>query len=261
MLPEAELSSAPVAGAASNVACLDRARVPKHVAIIMDGNGRWAKAQGWQRSIGHAYGSSKVKEVVREADRLGVRVLTLYAFSTENWKRPAGEIAVLMDLLKDYLLRERQELMDNNIRLRALGQVDRIPQEVREILDETIRVTAPNTGMILNFCISYGGRAEIARAAQALCREVAAGRLNPDDVTEEALEAQLYTAGLPDPDLVIRTSGEFRISNFLLWQLAYAEIYVTDTPWPEFEPESLRKAIEIYIGRKRRFGMTDEVRT
>jgi undecaprenyl diphosphate synthase len=253
MLSEAESVS-------SNVASIDQARVPKHVAIIMDGNGRWAKAQGWHRSIGHAHGSSKVKDIVRAADKMGVRVLTLYAFSTENWNRPVGEIAVLMDLLKDYLLRERQELLDNNIRLRALGQVERIPQEVREILNETIRVTAPNTGMILNFCLSYGGRAEIARAAQALCLEVAAGRLDPAMVTEQALEAQLYTAGLPDPDLVIRTSGEYRISNFLLWQLAYAEIYVTDIPWPEFEPEHFRLAIESYIGRKRRFGMTDEVR-
>ena len=237
---------------------LESVKVPRHVAIIMDGNGRWAKQRGWNRSLGHVQGTSRVKEIVREADRLGISVLTLYAFSTENWKRPAEEISTLMQLLEDYLKRERQELMDNNIRLQVLGQIERIPQNVRDIVDETVKVTEANTGMTLNFCISYGGRADIIQAAQSLAREVQEGRISIADLNEKSLSEKLYTGMLPDPDLMIRTSGEFRISNFLLWQAAYAEIYVTETLWPDFEPQHLRAACEAFAQRKRRFGMSDE---
>jgi undecaprenyl diphosphate synthase len=224
----------------------------------MDGNGRWARTRGWHRTAGHARGTLRVKEIIREATHLGIEVLTLYCFSTENWTRPAGEISVLMELLKDYLLQEREELMSGKIRFRALGQIERLPAEVREIVEETIRVTSANEGMILNFCLSYGGRAEIIRAVQSLCREVSSGELELAQVDERQLSQRLYTAGLPDPDLIIRTSGEFRVSNFLLWQLAYAELYVTETLWPDFEPSHLRAAVESYSRRKRRYGFTDE---
>ena len=233
-------------------------KIPRHVAIIMDGNGRWAKSRGLHRSLGHAKGASIVKEIIREADDLGIEVLTLYTFSTENWSRPAHEVAILMDLLRDYLIQEQKELLDNNIQFRALGQIDRLPEKVLEIVNETIQVTAANTGLKLNFCISYGGRAEIVRAVQSLCHEVSNGELNLAEIDERAIAARLYTAGLPDPDLVIRTSGECRISNFLLWQLAYTEFYITDTLWPEFSPSHLRAAVEAYSQRKRRFGFTDE---
>jgi undecaprenyl diphosphate synthase len=233
-------------------------KVPKHVAIIMDGNGRWAKQRGWNRSAGHIKGTTRVKEIIREADRLGIGYLTLYAFSTENWGRPAEEISVLMELLRDYLISERQDLMDNQVRLQALGQVDRIPAEVREILQETIEATKGNTGLTLNFCISYGGRQEILQATQRLLQEALDQKLKPSDLSEELLTSKFYTHGMPDPDLLIRTSGEFRISNFLLWQAAYAELYITDTLWPDFEPQHLRAACEAYAQRKRRFGLSDE---
>lgn len=237
------------------------ARTPKHVAIIMDGNGRWARLRGWNRGLGHAKGTSRVKEVIREADRMGISVLTLFCFSTENWSRPSDEISMLMELLRDYLLSERQELLDNNIKLRALGDTTRIPGSIREILNDTIEVTKQNTGMQLNFCISYGSRAEITSAAQSLAQDACAGLINPSDINEEAIAKRLYTADLPDPDLLIRTSGEFRLSNFLLWQSAYAEIYITDTLWPDFEAQHLRAACESFAARKRRFGRTDEVRS
>ncbi|MBS1985096.1 MAG: isoprenyl transferase [Bdellovibrionales bacterium] len=233
-------------------------KIPRHIAIIMDGNGRWAKSRGLHRTVGHAKGTSIVKDIIRAVDDLGVGVLTLYAFSTENWNRPSEEISVLMELLHDYLLQERQELLDNNICFNVLGQVDRLPENVRNIVRETIAVTAQNTGMKLNFCVSYGGRAEIARAAQRLALEVQSGQRDVASIDEAAISENLYTAGLPDPDLVIRTSGENRISNFLIWQMAYSEIYVTDTLWPDFTPSHLRAALEAYSRRKRRFGFTDE---
>lgn len=243
----------------AEVLSLDSKKMPGHVAIIMDGNGRWAKLRGWNRTLGHAYGTKRVKEIIREADRIGIKVLTLYAFSTENWSRPSGEIEALMQLLRDYLLKERQELLDHNIKLQALGQIERIPTEVREILEETIEITKANTGMILNFCLSYGGRTEIIQATQRLAQEVQAGRMQLHEIDERSFEKCLYTAGLPDPDLIIRTSGEFRISNFLLWQMAYSEIYITETAWPDFDPANLRAACEAFSQRKRRFGQTDEV--
>ena len=237
---------------------LQTLKIPHHVAIIMDGNGRWARQKGWHRSYGHIQGSSRVKEIVTEADRIGISVLTLFCFSTENWQRPADEISALMEILQSYLLKERQALIDNNIRLQALGEVERIPDVIRNILRETIEVTKNNSGMILNFCISYGGRSEIVRAVQTLCREVLQGTTDLGDVNERAIAERLYTAGLADPDLVIRTSGEFRVSNFLLWQMAYAEFYVTETLWPDFEPRHLVAACEAYAQRRRRFGTSDE---
>jgi undecaprenyl diphosphate synthase len=233
-------------------------KVPKHVAIIMDGNGRWAKQRGWNRSAGHIKGTTRVKEIIREADRLGIGFLTLYAFSTENWGRPAEEISVLMELLRDYLVSERQDLMDNQVRLQALGQVDRIPPEVREILEETIEATKNNRGLTLSFCISYGGRQEILQATQRLLQEALEKKISPSDLNESMLTSKFYTQGMPDPDLLIRTSGEYRISNFLLWQAAYAELYITETLWPDFEPQHLRAACEAYAQRKRRFGLSDE---
>lgn len=231
---------------------------PKHVAIIMDGNGRWAESRGLSRSAGHIRGTSTVKDIIREADKLGISVLSLYCFSTENWGRPEEEISILMGLLKDYLLQERDELVQNNIQLHALGQVDRIPKEIREILLGTMEATKHNTGMKLNFCISYGGRAEILRASQVIANEVREGRLQPGEINEEMFSKYLYTSHCGDPDLIIRTSGEFRISNFLLWQSAYTEFYFTETLWPDFTVHHLRAAIESYKQRKRRFGRSDE---
>ena len=230
----------------------------RHVAIIMDGNGRWAKMRGMHRSLGHAKGASIVKDIIRSADDMGIEVLTLYAFSTENWNRPSHEISILMDLLRDYLMQEQKELLDNNIRFDVLGQKERLPAGVMDIVQKTIEVTSGNTGLKLNFCVSYGGRAEIIRAVQSLCREVKSGELELSQVDEQALSQRLYTVGLPDPDLIIRTSGESRISNFLLWQMAYSEIYITETLWPEFSSNHLRAAVEAYSQRKRRFGFTDE---
>jgi undecaprenyl diphosphate synthase len=233
-------------------------RVPKHVAIIMDGNGRWATSRGWNRSMGHAQGCARVKGIIREADRLGVKYLTLYCFSTENWSRPAEEVSALMELLRDYLLQERQELMENNVKLETFGDISRIPDAIREILTETKTLLSKNTGMVLNFCLNYGGRAEILRSVQLLAEAVKAGKLEPSQITEEDISSGLYSAGIPDPDLIIRTSGEARISNFLLWQLAYSELYITETLWPDFEASHLQAALEAYGRRKRRFGQSDE---
>lgn len=232
--------------------------VPKHVAIIMDGNGRWAQQRGWKRSYGHIQGTEQVKEIVREAGNLGISILTLYCFSTENWKRPSSEVETLMSLLREYLISERQEFLDNKIRIRAIGEVERITPTIRSVIEETIELTKDHTGMTVNLCLSYGGRAEIVRATQKLCEAVRAGSLNPADVTEESINSQLWTAGMPDPDLVIRTSGEFRISNFLLWQLAYSEFYITDTLWPDFGAKDLRAALLAYYQRERRYGLSDE---
>jgi undecaprenyl diphosphate synthase len=233
---------------------------PQHLAIIMDGNGRWATSRGMPRSFGHAEGTSRVKEIIREADRLGIKILTLYCFSTENWKRPPSEVSILMRLLKEYLLKEREELMKNNVRLQALGQVHRLPGHLQKLVHETEAYLSKNTGMILNFCISYGGRAEILRATQAIAAAVKSGKLQPEQITEADLENELYTRGLPDPDLIIRTSGEARVSNFLLWQCAYSEWLFLDLAWPDFRPQHLQEACLTFQTRKRRFGASDELR-
>jgi len=232
-------------------------RVPRHVAIIMDGNGRWAERQGLPRVRGHEEGAESVREITRACRAQGVEALTLYSFSTENWKRPKREVAHLMRLLQKYLRQERRELLDNGIRLRAIGQVDRLPLYVRKPLQELVRLTdKPSCRMTLTLALSYGSRTEIVDAAQQLARLVKAGALKPEAIDEAAIERCLYTAGLPDPDLLIRTSGEMRISNFLLWQLAYAEIYVTDAAWPDFRRPQLAEAFAAYAGRERRFGKT-----
>lgn len=238
---------------------LDGLRIPRHVAIIMDGNGRWAGERGWNRSIGHMQGASRVKQIIQCADELGIQVLTLYAFSTENWKRPDEEISTLMNLIRDYVLQERDELHASNIRFQVLGEIEKLPTEVKNILIETIETTKNNTGRILNFCLSYGGRSEIVHALRDICNQVKEGKVKSEDISEDLVSKSLFTKGLPDPDLVIRTSGEFRVSNFLLWQIAYAEIFVSDVLWPDFEASHFRSAILWYSQRKRRFGLSDEV--
>jgi undecaprenyl diphosphate synthase len=230
--------------------------VPRHIAIIMDGNGRWAQAQGLERVAGHEAGAETVRQIVRECGKLGVEVLTLYSFSTENWSRPGEEVEALMGLLAKYLLEERDELMENSVRLRGIGQIERLPEDVQELLAFMEKHTAQNEGLLLQLALSYGSRAEITLAVQDLAREVAAGRLGADEITEAAIGSRLYTGGQPDPDLLIRTSGEMRLSNFLLWQIAYAEIWVTDVAWPDFRGPHLREALASYGRRQRRFGMT-----
>jgi undecaprenyl diphosphate synthase len=232
------------------------ARVPRHVAIIMDGNGRWAESQGLPRVRGHEEGAVSVREIVRACRRRGVEALTLYSFSTENWRRPKAEVGALMSLLQRYVLQERQEIMENGVRLRAIGQVDRLPIFVRTPLRALVRESRNNTGMTLNLALSYGGRAEIVDAVQSLAEDVKRGRIKPRDIDEAAISSRLYTAGQPDPDLLIRTSGELRVSNFLLWQIAYAEIYVTAVSWPEFRADQLDEAFAAYSARQRRFGKT-----
>ncbi|MCA9751228.1 MAG: isoprenyl transferase, partial [Gemmatimonadetes bacterium] len=229
-------------------------------AIIMDGNGRWAKSRHLPRLAGHRAGVQPVRESVRACDELGVQALTLYAFSVENWNRPRAEINGLMQALKDTLRREQPELNENGVRLRTIGRIHDLPWGVRRQIEQTTRALGDNTGMVLNLALSYGGRPELADAARAIAEDVRAGRLDPSDVDEAALERRLYTAGLPDPDLLIRTSGELRVSNFLLWQIAYAEIWVTETPWPEFGREQLYSAILDFQRRDRRFGRVESAR-
>ncbi len=230
--------------------------VPRHLAIIMDGNGRWAQARGLPRVAGHEAGAESVREVTRACREKGIEALTLYSFSTENWRRPAEEVGALMGLLARYLVEERREILDNDVRLNAIGQLDRLPIPVRAALKELMHASRNNKGMTLTLALSYGGRAEIVEAARALARKAAAGRLRPDAIDEAAFAAELGTAGLPEPDLLVRTSGELRLSNFLLWQLAYAEIYVTPTAWPDFRRPQLDEALATFASRERRFGQT-----
>ncbi len=222
----------------------------------MDGNGRWAEGRGQPRLEGHREGSNSVREVTRCCRRLGLSALTLYAFSSQNWSRPPDEVAGLMDLLREYLLKERSEILDNQIRLNAIGELGKLPKYVREPLEEIRAASAKNTGMVLTLALSYGGREEIVQAAQALLAQVAAGRLTPSRIDLTTFEAQLSTANLPPVDLVIRTSGEHRISNFMLWQSAYAELLFTDTLWPDFRSAELLACITDYQSRERRFGLT-----
>lgn len=237
---------------------LDPRKIPRHVAIIMDGNGRWAQRRGWFRVRGHVAGMESVRVVTRLARRLGISYLTLFAFSEENWQRPAMEIRVLMALMRSYLRRELEEMQDNQIALKAIGNLDQLPERVRQELDATIAATAKGDRMDLTLALSYGGRNEIVQAVQSLAREVAAGRLNPEDIDAARFSRCLYTADMPDPDLIIRTSGEYRLSNFLLWQSAYTELYVTDTLWPDFREDEFRQALTTYQQRDRRFGLTQE---
>ncbi len=230
-------------------------KVPTHVAIIMDGNGRWAKQHGFPRIKGHEQGAESVRVAIRTCRELGIRYLTLYAFSTENWGRPKAEVDALMGLLMRFLRGEEHELHENKIRLRVIGRLPDLPDSVRKELDRVMQATAGYTQGTLVLALSYGGRTEIAAAAREIARKAKAGALDPESVDEATVAAHLYAPDIPDPDLMIRTSGEMRISNFMLWQLSYAELYVTDVLWPDFREEHLVKAVEEYAGRRRRFGL------
>jgi len=233
---------------------LDVNNLPAHVAVIMDGNGRWAKKNRLSRVSGHERGAETVRTIVRTSRELGIQVLTLYAFSTENWQRPKTEVAALMTLLRRFLVSEQDELKEKNIRLNAIGQVERLPAKVQQVLRRVMSATGGNDGMLLNLALSYGGRAEIVMMVQELARQVKAAQLDPDLITAEHVCGCLYTRGMPDPDLLIRTSGESRVSNFLLWQIAYTEIFVTPTLWPDFGQEEFIAILKDYQGRERRFG-------
>ena len=228
--------------------------LPVHIGIIMDGNGRWAKKRFLPRSAGHRAGVSNFRTITRYCSKIGVKYLTMYAFSTENWSRPAEEVGALMGLFKEYLEEALRDFMDENIRVRFIGDVSAFPEDLRKLIQEVEEASAPKTGMVLNLAMNYGGRAEITRAAQAFAREVAAGERRPEDLTEELFSSYLYTGGQPDPDLIIRPSGEERLSNFLLWQGAYAEFVYFDILWPDFKTSDLDEATRIYSSRQRRFG-------
>ena len=233
---------------------LDTNNIPQHIAIIMDGNGRWAAEKGKPRSFGHQAGVDTVRRITSECTRLGVKYLTLYTFSTENWNRPATEVAALMGLVLTSL--EDEIFMKNNVRFRVIGDLKRLPEEVRQKLHETEEHTAANTAMTMVIALSYSSRWEITEATRQIANEVKAGTLNPADINEDTLTKHMATAFMPDPDLLIRTGGEERISNYLLWQIAYSELYFCDTFWPDFSEEELRRAIANYQQRQRRFGKT-----
>jgi len=241
---------------------LDPERIPRHVAIIMDGNGRWAKQRNLPRIMGHKAGSKSVKNIVRTARKLNLEVLTLYAFSTENWKRPSREVQGLMTLLKTYLKSELQNMLENNISLRCIGEIEKLPEDVKKtltwVINETTLKIEERPGLILNLALSYGSRSEIVRAARVMAEKCVSGQFGPEDFSEQLFASHLYTAGLPDPDLLIRTGGENRLSNFLLWQLSYAELYITETMWPDFNAESFIAALVEFQNRERRFGQTSE---
>ena len=239
---------------ANTVETIDPARLPCHVAMIMDGNGRWAKKRLMNRVKGHEQGSQIVRDMVTACRKLGIGYLTLYAFSTENWGRPKAEVSALMTLLKRFLVSERRDLADKDIRLNILGQIEKLPKDVRAEAEQTLAETQDNRGMVLSLALSYGSREEIARAARKLAQDVAAGRLDACDIDENRLAAYLYTSTMPDPDLIIRTSGEFRLSNFMMWQAAYAELFITDTLWPDFSTEEFHKILVDFQQRDRRFG-------
>jgi len=233
-------------------------RLPEHVAIIMDGNGRWAKRRGLPRVAGHREGVKSVREIVEAAGEIGVKVLTLYTFSKENWRRPESEVSSLMRLFVSTLRREIHDLIEKNVRLNAIGQLSDLPQFVYDELMWGIEETRHNTGLTLNLALSYGGRTEIVEAVREIARKVQAGELFPEDINENVIQQHLYTHNLPDPDLLIRTSGEERLSNFLLWQIAYTEIYITHTLWPDFRKAEFYHALIDFMQRERRFGMVSE---
>lgn len=235
---------------------LNSGKIPRHIAIIMDGNGRWAVQRNLSRTAGHREGIESVRDIVKASSQLGVKYLTLYAFSIENWKRPVTEVRVLMGLLEHFLKVELEELHHNNVRVKAIGKLNSLPKSVQKLLRRAIEVTAENTGLTLTLALSYSGRWDILRAVQIIAFDVKRGKLSPEDLTSEKFASYLQTKDLPDPDLLIRTSGEMRLSNFLLWELAYSEIFVTKKFWPEFRRQDLYEAISDYIKRERRFGKT-----
>ena len=229
-------------------------KMPVHVAMIMDGNGRWAKERGMIRLQGHNAGMEALREIVRHSANIGVKYLTVYAFSTENWKRPEDEVSGIFRLLVRYVKSEIDELNRSNVRVQIIGDVSRLPEESAKAAGYAVETTKDNTGLVFSIAINYGGRAEIARAARLLAEDVRAGRIAPEDIDEAAVASKLYTADMPDPDLLIRTGGEHRLSNYLTWQTAYSEVYVTDVYWPDFTPEEYDKAVDWYTGRDRRYG-------
>jgi undecaprenyl diphosphate synthase len=237
---------------------IDPEKIPKHVAIIMDGNGRWARQKAMNRVIGHEEGTESVRVVVRTSREIGIKWLTLYAFSEENWKRPKYEISALMTILKRFLKSELKEMQENGIRLTTIGRTAKLPDDIRNLIEDTITKTAGNTNMTLTLALSYGGRQEIFDAVQKIAKRIVSGDIQPSDINEGLISDFLYTAGMPDPDLLIRTSGEYRVSNFLLWQIAYSEIYITPTLWPDFRKEEYLTAIEEFQKRERRFGAAGE---
>lgn len=237
---------------------IDKSRVPQHVAIIMDGNGRWAQRQAHQRIFGHQHAMTAVRQAVEAAVASGVKYLTLYTFSTENWNRPQEEVDGLMDLLIKAVRDETKTLMENNVKLETIGDIGRIPEKSRSRLQECIRVTAGNTAMTLVLALSYSSRWEVAEALRSICRDALEGKVKPEDIGEETLRNYLVTKNYPDPDLLIRTGGELRISNFLLWQMAYTEFYFSEQLWPDFRHEDFYDAIYNYQNRQRRFGKTGE---
>jgi undecaprenyl diphosphate synthase len=233
---------------------LDAEQMPEHIAVIMDGNGRWANQRGLPRVEGHARGVGSVRATVEECCRLGIGQLTLYCLSSENWKRPQAELDFLMALLEQYLLQERAEILEQNIRFSTIGRREGLPEKVLAEVDENVRLSQDNTGMGLCLAINYGSRTELIDAVRTLARQAKEGLIDPDSIDEAAINGVLYTAGMPDPDLLIRTAGEMRVSNFLLWQISYAELWVTDRCWPEFDSATLHQALRDYAVRERRFG-------
>jgi len=233
---------------------IDKTKVPQHVAIIMDGNGRWAQGQALPRAKGHIEGVRRVEEIIDTARELGVKVVTLFTFSTENWNRPENEVLVIMNILTAVLERKLPKLNSDNIRLRMIGRTERIPNPLLQTIENVIDKTKNNTGLIVNLAFNYGARVEIIDAVQCIAKSVQEGHLNIEDICEDTISQALYTKGLPDPDLLIRTSGEQRISNFLLWQLSYAEFYFTEKLWPDFDSKELKKAILEFQKRERRYG-------
>ena len=233
---------------------LEPSRMPQHVAIIMDGNGRWALRRGMPRAFGHRAGVESLRDIVRISSEIGLRVLTVYAFSTENWKRPREEINVLMDLLVEYLQKEIDELYQNNVQIRAIGIIHELPAHARKAVDIAHERTKDCTGLVFNIALNYGGRTELVEAVRAISHKVARNELSPNDIDQEVISDHLYTAGQPDPDLLIRPAGDYRVSNFLLWQLAYTELWLTDVMWPDFRRTHLLQALLDFQRRHRRFG-------
>jgi undecaprenyl diphosphate synthase len=240
--------------------------MPRHIAVIMDGNGRWAVQRGLPRVRGHQEGAKTVRNIVTECARLrnekgGPDFLTLYSFSLENWKRPIDEVSFLMQMYIEYLRSERKTMMDNNIRFKQIGRLENLPDEVMEEMNRTLELTAGNDGLQMNLALNYGSRAEITDAVRAIAEKVAAGSIEPQDIQEQTISDHLYTAGMPDPDILIRTAGEMRVSNYLLWQISYAELVVSPVLWPDFTIDDLHKAIKEYASRNRRFGALDNTNT
>jgi undecaprenyl diphosphate synthase len=235
-------------------------KLPEHIAIIMDGNGRWARKRGLMRTAGHRAGVKTVKKIVRVAGDIGLKYLTLFTFSTENWKRPKDEVSAIMRLLEETTKRELSELLENNVRLIATGNIENLPPRRRGVLLDAIERTRNNTGLVLNLALSYSGRAEILQAIRNIGNDISSGKLDPEKIDDQLFSSYLQTNGLPDPDLLIRTSGEMRISNFLLWQTAYTELYVTEVLWPDFKEKDFLRAIADYQRRERRFGMVSSSR-